>query len=206
MATRKFSKSPSYRIMWPVYRDWWDKCKIKPERKKEFAGFVKRALDGKERYLEIERITGERSGQASGVPWWMVAIIAERESTQNWSRSIAQGDRWDRVSVHRPAGRGPFKSWRDAALDALHIDYLDSVKDWRLEKALFYWERFNGWGYYLRGIPSSYIWGATTIQRRGKYIADGKWDSSVWDIQLGCAGMLMVLMETDPTIKPIRET
>src|SRR4051794_27772412 len=54
-----------------------------------------------------------------GVPWPVIAVIHERESSQNWAASLAQGDPWNRVSVHVPAGRGPFRSWEDAAVDAL---------------------------------------------------------------------------------------
>jgi lysozyme family protein len=178
---------------------------IKPGRRKEFDGFLRRALAGKTRYQALEERTGR--GKPNGVPWWWSAITAERESTQNWERSLAQGDRWDRVSRNEPRGRGPFRSWEDAAVDALHIDHVDDVVDMRLEKALFYWERFNGWGYWLyhEHMPSSYIWGATTIQEIGKYSSDGHWSGNMWDSQLGCAGMLKVLMDADPTVRPARE-
>jgi hypothetical protein len=39
--------------------------------------------------------------------------------SQSWAGSLAQGDPWNRTSVHVPKGRGPFKSWEDAAVDAL---------------------------------------------------------------------------------------
>ena len=43
-----------------------------------------------------------------GVPWHVIAVIHEREASQDWAGSLAQGDRWDRVSVNEPKGRGPF--------------------------------------------------------------------------------------------------
>src|SRR5262249_16550120 len=55
----------------------------------------------------------------TGVPWAAIAVVHERECSQNWSGSLAQGDPWNRVSVHVPAGRGPFRSWEEAAIDAL---------------------------------------------------------------------------------------
>jgi lysozyme family protein len=191
-------KAPTYRIKWPVYAEQWDRMKIKASRRKELDGFVSNAIAGKDRYVSLEKRTG--------VPWWLCAIIAERESGQDWSRSLAQGDRWNRKSVNVPRGRGPFKSWEDAAADALHLDNLDDVQDWRLEKALYFMERFNGWGYYFRGLPSAYIWGATNIQKPGKFVRDGVWSGSTMDSQLGCAAMLRALMDTDQTIQPIRET
>lgn len=79
--------------MWPTYAKWWDECEIVPGRAHELAGFVKRAMARKERYQVVSEKTG--------VPWWMIAIIAERESTQKFSRSIAQGDRWSNIHLHR---------------------------------------------------------------------------------------------------------
>ena len=55
----------------------------------------------------------------TGVPWAVIAVIHQRECSQDWSGSLAQGDPWNRVSVHVPAGRGPFGSWEEAAIDAL---------------------------------------------------------------------------------------
>jgi lysozyme family protein len=46
----------------------------------------------------------------TGVPWAAIAVIHERESAQDWTGSLAQGDPWNRVSVHVPAGRSPFRS------------------------------------------------------------------------------------------------
>src|SRR5262249_32689888 len=122
---KKRGKAPTYLLRWPDYAEQWDRMTIKPAVQGELNHFVRRALAGKERYLALEGRTG--------VPWWMIAIIAERESTQNWSRSLAQGDPWNRVSYNEPSGRGPFESWEAAAIDALHIDHLDEVQDWRLE-------------------------------------------------------------------------
>src|SRR5437868_3575104 len=65
----------------------------------------------KARYQLIARQTA--------VPWFVIAVIHEREASQNWAASIAQGDRWDRVSTHVPQGRGPFRSFEAAAIDAL---------------------------------------------------------------------------------------
>jgi lysozyme family protein len=202
----KYGKPPTYRTQWPVYAQQWDRMQIKPSAKLSVAGFVYRAMAGKDKYLHLQRRVAATHNN-NGVPWWWCAITAERESTQNWSRSLAQGDRWDHTSVNEPAGRGPFKSWEDAAVDALHLDHADDIPEWRLERALFMWERFNGWGYYLYHdkMPSPYVWGQSTIQVRGKYVRDKKWDSREWDEQLGCATMLRGLMSADPSIKIERE-
>ena len=72
---------------------------------------AKALVAAKPRYQTVEASTG--------VPWFVIAAIHERESSQNWFASLAQGDPWNGVSVHVPAGRGPFKSWEEAAIDAL---------------------------------------------------------------------------------------
>src|SRR3954468_4720639 len=68
----------------------------------------------------------------TGVPWFVIAVIHEREASQNWSKSLAQGDPWNKKSVHVPKGRGPFKSWEEAAIDALAncSPYAAKWRDW----------------------------------------------------------------------------
>ena len=78
-------------------------------------------------------------------------------------QSLAQGDPWNRVSVHVPAGRGPFKSWEDAAVDALVncSPYAARNKDWSIGGTLTMLEQYNGLGYAARGRPSPYVWSGT---------------------------------------------
>src|SRR5262245_8787944 len=56
---------------------------------------------------------------ATGVPWAVIAVIHQREASQSWKANLAQGDPWNKPSIHVPRGRGPFKSWEAAAVDAL---------------------------------------------------------------------------------------
>ena len=191
------AKPPTYRNKWPQYRDQWNAMQI--TRPATVRGAAKRLFAAKDRYVTIEHMTG--------VPWWMIAVIHLRESDQDFRKSLAQGDRWDRVSTHVPAGRGPFRSFEAAAYDALvTLKRLDLMIDWRLEKVLYQLERYNGWGYHWHRVPSPYLWGSTNIQRPGKYVRDRVWSSTAWDVQLGCAPVIRALMDLDPTIQPIRET
>ena len=138
----------------------------------------------------------------TGVPWPMIAVIHERECSQDWTRSLAQGDPWNRVSVHVPAGRGPFKSWEDAAVDALNncAPYAGRNKDWSIGALLTKLEEYNGLGYAARGAPSPYVWAGTDQYRSGKYVRDGVYDPNVIDSQPGCAGLLMAMRALDPAI------
>jgi lysozyme family protein len=150
--------------------------------------------DAKARYRAVSAKTG--------VPWAVIAVIHERECSQDWTGSLAQGDLWNRVSIHVPAGRGPFRSWEEAAIDALVncSPHAARNEDWSIGGTLTMLERYNGLGYAARGRPSPYIWSGTDQYRSGKYVRDGVYDPNVVDSQPGCAGLLMAMMALDPTI------
>lgn len=189
--------APTYRDRWPIYARQWDAMKF--TRGDTIYSVAKRLIAARDRYKVVEK--------ATGVPWTFVAVAHERESSQSWSASLAQGDPWNRVSTHVPAGRGPFKSWEDAAVDALvTLKHLDRVIDWRLEKILYHLEAYNGWGYFNRGVPSAYLWAGSDQYHGGKYIADGVWSRTAMDQQLGCAPMLRAMADLDPSIQFSRET
>jgi lysozyme family protein len=152
------------------------------------------ASDAKVRYRAVSAKTG--------VPWAFIAVAHERESSQDWSGSLAQGDPWNRVSVHVPAGRGPFRSWEEAAIDALVNCAPHTARngDWSIGGTLTMLEQYNGLGYASRGRPSPYIWSGTDQYVSGKYVRDGVYDPNTVDTQLGCAGLLLAMMALDPTI------
>lgn len=154
----------------------------------------KQLLAAKSRYQAVEAKTG--------VPWPVIAVIHERESSQNWSRSLAQGDPWNRVSVNVPRGRGPFSSWEEAAIDALVKcgPYLARKTDWSIGGTLVNLEAYNGVGYAAKGRPSPYLWAGTDQYSSGKYVRDGVYDPNAVDRQPGCANLLKTMMALDPTI------
>lgn len=129
----------------------------------------------------------------TNVPWYAIAVIHEREASQDWHANIAQGDPWNRVSRHDPTGRGPFTSWQDAGYDALVNCAPHAAKwtDWSTGGLLTLLEQYNGLGYYFKGVPSPYIWSGTNAYKSGKYTRDHYFDPDVVDSQLGCAGLLL---------------
>jgi lysozyme family protein len=151
--------------------------------------------DAKARYVPVSDKTG--------VPWFVIAVIHEREASQSWRANLAQGDPWDAVSVHVPKGRGPFKSWEDAAVDALANCAPHAAKwtDWTAGGAFTLLEEYNGLGYAARGRPSPYVWASTNQYVKGKFIADGHYDPNAIDHQLGCAALLGRMAQMDPTIR-----
>lgn len=161
-----------------------------------------RNIDAVAQRLIVAKPRYQAVAKRTGVPWPIIAVIHERESSQSWSRSLAQGDPWDRVSIHVPAGRGPFASWEDAAVDALVncAPHAARWRDWSIGGALTLLEQYNGLGYARRGVPSPYVWAGTDQYRAGKYVRDGVYDPQAVDRQPGCAGLLKTMMQIDATI------
>ncbi len=170
----------------------WASAKI--TRGPEFDRVATRLVMSKPRYQAISAQTG--------VPWFVIAVIHERESGQNFSKSIAQGDPWNAVSVRVPKGRGPFKTFEEAAIDALTkcAPYAAKWKDWSAGGTMSLLEQYNGLGYANKGLPSPYIWSGTDQYQRGKYVADGVFDPNAVDKQLGCAGLIIAMQTLDPSI------
>lgn len=190
-----------YGTKWPEYAEQWDRMTVNAGRAAMFKSQAQFALDHKTRYQEIEL--------ASGVKWYHVAVLHRRESDANFLTYLGNGQSLNHRTTIEPKGRGPFigpAAFLDGAIDALKIDGLTAVKDWRIEKILYYCELFNGTGYAGKGLPSPYIWGGTNIQLPGKYVADHDFDRRVMDPQPGCAPLLWMMGRLDPSIIFTRET
>lgn len=194
------AKPPSYGFRWPTYAVLWDRCGVRSARVNEVTNVCKNhLLPNKARYQAIEKKTG--------VPWWVIAALHWRESDANFNTQLAQGDPLHRRSRNEPIS-GPFNTFEDSAVWALHHDRLDAQIDWTIEKALYWSEAWNGWGYYLfhPQTPSPYLWGASTVQKPGKFVRDHVWSSTEMDSQLGVAVIFKTLADLDRSIKFVRET
>lgn len=175
----------------------WARAQILPARLAEVQAVAKRlaAPAAKAIYQQIST--------ATAVPWWVIAVIHEREAGQNFNRSIAQGDSWNEISTHVPRGMGPFDSFIAAAIFSLKrcAPYPAKWTDWTAGGTLTLLVLYNGTGYEdFHHEVSPYDFGATTMEEEGKYVADGKWSATVWDSQVGCAAMLKAMMAIDPSI------
>lgn len=176
----------------------WSKAQL--TRSAEFNSPAHKAVANKQTYLDIVRRCG-----MPDIAWVFVAVSHYRESSQDFTKNLGQGDPLDKVTTHVPKGRGPFfgqTAFEDAAVDALKncSPYAARETDWSIAGMLTMLERYNGTGYAVRGLASPYIWSGTDQYVRGKYVADGVFDPSVVDKQLGCAGLIMRMMQIDPTI------
>ena len=188
----------NYKDKWPVYAKQWDAMSINPSRVEEFRKLAQFAVDHKAQYKEIQ--------DATNVPWPLIAVLHRRESDADFNTYLGNGEPLNRVTTLVPKGRGPFSSFKAGAIDALKIDGLSMVSDWRLEKMLYYCELFNGAGYNNRGLASPYVWGGTNQQDRGKYVSDGMFNPNVMDTQPGCAPILKMIAQLDSSVTYVRES
>ncbi len=188
--------------------------KLDPNRISRFDTIARNltAPNPKRVYQEVEK--------ATKVPWWVVAVIHQRESNQNFSTQLGQGDPLTQVSRHDPKGRGPFFDHStDAPLhDGFYRGCLDALidcaphaskwPDWSTGGTLTLLEEYNGLGYAMRGVPSAYVWSGTDQYVSGKYVADHAYRAGVKDVQEGCAAIIwrMHLMDKDIKFGPVTVT
>lgn len=161
------------------------------------------APEAKQRYQNISFLIQERHGKH--IPWWFIPLVHEREcvgGNTNWHCSIAQGDAFNKVSIHRPTGIGPFASFENAAVYSLvhAAPHAANNTNWSGGGVMTIGEKYNGLGYANKGRPSPYIWAGTDQYVKGKYVKDGVYDPNKVDAQLGMAITLKEMMKLDPSI------
>lgn len=165
----------------------WNNCHVPADKGPAFKKVADRIIANKAIYQEIEKETG--------VPWWFIGVVHYRESNLDMSTNIANGQAFNRKTTIVPKGRGPFASFKEAAIDALTncAPYAAKNKDWTPGGAMTMFEKYNGLGYANKGLPSPYVWAGTDQYASGKYVSDGVYNPNTVDSQLGCAGIVKFL-------------
>jgi len=173
-----------------------------PSNAEQAAKILNRAhviLRFKPRYMAVQ--------QRTGIPalWYMV--INERESGGDFRTYLGNGQSLRRVTTLVPAGRGPWASWEDGAIDATTYDHVGrpGPDGWTWSWFLFKCEGWNGFGPRLRGRHTGYLWAGTQAYDGGKYVADGVWDATAHDTQPGCYPLARALVQLDSSLKLIGE-
>lgn len=165
----------------------WDKARIPATVGPQFKAVADRILLNKARYQAVEKLTG--------VPWWFIGVVHYRESNLDFDTYLGNGQSLKKKTTIVPKGRGPFATWEDGAVDALvnASPYAAKNKKWDVGSSLELLEKYNGLGYYTKGVPSPYVWSGTDQYTSGKYIADHVYSAGTVDKQLGVAGILKFL-------------
>lgn len=175
------------------YGEMLKRMTVRPEWQGAIDRAARKLLTSRERYEHVASLTG--------VPWAVVAIIHERESSGDFAGILHNGERiigTGRVTSLVPRGKGPFETWEEAAVDALRHDGLTTRTDWSLEGICDAVERYNGLGYRNRGTPSPYLWSGTNLYVRGKFLENtsGSWyDAGTVDRQVGVIPLYLRLLE-----------
>ncbi len=74
------------------------------------------------------------------------------------------------------------------------------VGPWTIERICYEAEKYNGYGYRNRALPSAYVWSYSTNYHSGKYVRDGHFDPHAVDQQCGVMPIIKRLAELDQTI------
>lgn len=178
----------------------WSRMQVRPSWQGAIDRAAKHSIANRARYEQVER--------ATGVPWALVATWHHRESGGNFKGVLHNGEHiigTGRRTRLVPAGRGPFSSWHEAAIDALKLKGLHHDRSWPIERICYESERFNGFGYRHPGRPRSpYLWSGTNIYvGPGKFTSDGNYSPWETDQQLGCIPHYRRILElTRPAYLP----
>jgi len=180
----------SYAATHKGYRNLWEKARIRPEKAATVRRVAQRIAGLRSRYEPVASVTG--------VPWYVIAIIHQLESGGNFNTHLHNGDpltaRTRRVPAGRPRSGSPPFTWTASAVDALRYMGLHKVQTWELPRVLYELERYNGQGYFYKGINSPYLWSMTNLYTRGKYVADGRYSATAVSGQVGAAAILKELI------------
>jgi lysozyme family protein len=196
--------APSFDSLREEYRRLFDACVIEAKYQTKVDQHVDALKKSKPRYQKV--------GQALDIPWHFIGIIHALEAGFNFRTHLHNGDPLTRKTVQVPAGRpevwNPPNDWESSADDALRIKKFNAQEDWSLERTLYRWELYNGFGY--RGkqtsegkpVYSPYLWSFSNQYLKGKYVRDGIWDSNYVSQQCGAVTMLMGLIQAGEVARP----
>lgn len=122
----------------------------------------------KERYMRV--------AEKTGIPWELIGAIHFRESSLDFSKCLHNGDPLGQKTTSVPAGRWPFSTWEESAIDALNmkwqLGFWQITQTNQLEQVAWYAEKYNGFGYRNKWVSSAYVWAGTEAYTWGMYVAD----------------------------------
>lgn len=174
------------------YQTKFSNMVIDSSRTDEINWYCSKILSERSQYELVEMQTN--------VPWYVVAIIHGLEAGFDFSSCLHNGQPWNKKTTMVPRGRGPWKSWTDAAVDAVKYDGLDLIDYDCIEKCLYVFEKYNGFGYQMRHVPSPYLYAGSNQYRSGKFVEipflPSRYSASTVSKQIGAAVILKRLIQS----------
>lgn len=138
---------------------------------------------------------------SSNIPWYFIACAHYLECSFSFKKHLHNGDPLTSYTVRVPAnrpkvGHEPPFTFEESAVDALKLMKFDQIQNWNLPTILRKLEAYNGFGYFkFHSINSPYLWSYSNHYTKGKYVADGKFDTEAVSKQLGSAVILKRMEE-----------
>lgn len=164
----------------PWYREAFYQCTVDlgcEDMLKSSIAMIERGLQN---YVNVSKKLGAKD---IGLFAYILGVIHFKEASCNFKGVLHNGEQiigTKKLTVKVPAGRGPFNSWDEAAIDAILL----KINQWKpliegtndIGLILGVIEKFNGQGY-IKGLGSSetspYLWACSNINDgRGVYTYD----------------------------------
>jgi Uncharacterized conserved protein len=197
---------PSFPELRAGYDGLLSRMKVLPGREAALAAIAARRNRDRAIYMRV-------STKTNGVPWELIAALHDRESGGDFRGCLHNGENiigTGRKTKLVPAGRGPFATWEESAIDALmmppHSLHLVGPGNWTPARVAYEAERFNGFGYMNHpqwDENSPYVWGWTNIyDGHGKYVSDGHYDPEAEEKQCGVMPLYLKLCGVTPAVAP----
>ena len=161
-------------------------CKIDEHHKDEVYKIARQQIANFSKYLSVSEKTG--------VPIGVIADIHQKECSLSFSKVLHNGQPivgTGKKTTWIPAGRGPFRTWDEAAIDALLLKkaifptssnwakYYPE-QGWTTQNILRFHQFYNGLGHQNKGLEyTPYVWAYTNHHdETGNYVSDGKYDKN----------------------------
>lgn len=186
----------------PWYRRMFSALQVQPASKESQVKSEMNQIDrGLSRYLEVSKRLGF-SGEYQMMFAYILGCLHYKEASCNFAGVLHNGEKiigTGKKTTLVPAGRGPFNTWEDAAVDAINLNGARWSKlragSTDIGDILYAIERYNGPGY-ISGAGkldvTPYLWENSNISDGyGKYVSDGKYSA---DAKLGSSSGIAVFL------------
>jgi len=189
----------SLKAMTDYYIEKWSKTYIPPNRKTPLTVRLQNIIQFEGDY----KILAEASLIKLNfyIPWYVIAGLHYREFNNRFTGHMHNGDPLTARTKHVPKGRpktgNPPFTFEESFLDAMEKMKTSQITKWNIPAILWFCERYNGFGYYNRGIASPYVFSYTSVYTGGMYTKDGYkgFDYDKMDPRPGVGAFLKLMLQ-----------